>query len=177
MKTSTDRLILTEITWTDLEDIHHLHSIFEVDEFNTVGLPKDIEETKQNIRPFNEAKEKEPQNKYTWNVKTIDTNKFIGLAGISLSNDKFRMGEFFYKLLPEYWGNGYATEISKKIIEIGFETFKLHRIEAGCAVGNVKSIRVFEKSGMTREGINRKILPIRGEWVDGCIYSIIEDEK
>jgi len=177
MKISTYRLILKEITWTDLEDIHHLHSIFEVDEFNTVGLPKDIEETRQNIRPFIEAKEQDPQNKYTWNVKTIDTNKFIGLAGISLSNDKFRMGEFFYKLSPEYWGKGYATEISKKIIGIGFETFKLHRIEAGCAVENVKSVRVLEKSGMTREGINRKILPIRGEWVDGCIYSIIEEDK
>jgi ribosomal-protein-alanine N-acetyltransferase len=177
MKISTDRLILTEISWDDLEDIHHLHSIFEVDEFNTVGLPKDIEETRQNVKPFIEAKEKNTQSKYTWNIKSIDSNKFIGLAGISLSNDKFKIGENFYKLLPEYWGKGYATEVSKKIIEIGFDIFKLHRIQAGCAVKNVKSLKVLEKSGMTREGIYRKILPIRGEWIDSYIYSIIEDDK
>ena len=176
MKISTDRLMLTEITWDDLEDIHHLHSIFEVDEFNTVGLPKDIEETRQNVKPFIEAKGKNPQNKYTWSIKIIDSNKFIGLAGISLSNDKFKIGEIFYKLLLEYWGNGYATEVSRKIIEIGFETFKLHRIEAGFAIENIKSKRVLEKSGMTQEGILRKILPIRGEWVDSYIYSIIEDD-
>ena len=177
MEILTERLILTEITWDDLEDIHNLHSIFEVDEFNTLGLPKDIEETRQNVKPFIEAKEKNPQSKYTWNIKTIETNSFVGLIGISLSNDKFKIGEIFYKLLPEYWGNGYATEVSRKIIEIGFETFKLHRIEAGCAIKNTKSIRVLEKIGMTQEGILRKILPIRGEWIDGYIYSIIESDK
>jgi RimJ/RimL family protein N-acetyltransferase len=176
MKISTDRLILTEITWDDLEDIHHLHSIFEVDEFNTVGLPKNIEETKQNIKPYVEAKNNNPQSKYTWSVKLIDSNEFVGLAGISLSNDKFRIGEIFYKLLPDFWGNGYATEISKKIITIGFESFKLHRITAGFAVENIKSKRVLEKSGMVKEGILRKILPIRGKWLDSCIYSIIEDD-
>jgi hypothetical protein len=30
MKISTDRLILTEITWDELDNIHNLHSIFEV---------------------------------------------------------------------------------------------------------------------------------------------------
>lgn len=176
MTLTTDRLILTEITWTDLEDIHNLHSIFEVDEFNTVGLPKNIEETKQNIKPYVEANQNNPQSKYTWSVKLLETNEFIGLAGISLSNDKFRIGEIFYKLLPFFWGNGYATEVSRKIIATGFEVFKLHRITAGFAIENIKSKRVLEKCGMVEEGILRKILPIRGEWIDSSIYSIIEDD-
>jgi len=176
MKISTDRLTLTEITWDDLEDIHHLHSIFEVDEFNTVGLPKNIEETRQNIKPYVEANEKNLQSKYTWSVKLVETNVFIGLAGISLSNDKFKTGEIFYKLLPDFWGKGYATEVSRKIIETGFENFKLHRITAELAIENIKSKRVLEKSGMVKEGLLRKILPIRGEWLDSYLYSIIEDE-
>jgi len=176
MKISTDRLTLTEINWDDLEDIHQLHSIFEVDEFNTLGLPKNIEETRQNIKPYVEAKEMNPQTKYTWSIKLTETNEFIGLAGISLSNDKFKIGEIFYKFSPNYWGNGFATEVSRKIIETGFENFKLHRITAGFAVENIKSKRVLEKSGLIEEGVLRKILPIRGQWVDSCIYSIIEDE-
>ncbi len=176
MKIQTQRLELTEISWGDIENIHKLHSIFEVDEFNTVGLPKDIEETRENIRPYVEAKECSPQSKYTWNIVRKETGEFMGLAGIKISLDKFRIGEIFYKLLPEHWGNGYATEVSKQLIELGFDRLNLHRIEAGCAVKNYKSIRVLEKSGMTQEGIYRKILPIRGEWVDSYIYSIIEDE-
>lgn len=177
MQIQTQRLELTEISWSDIENIHRLHSIFEVDEFNTVGIPKNIEETRENMRPYIHAKECDPQSKYTWNIVRKDTDLFIGLVGIKLSLDKFRIGEIFYKLLPEHWGNGYATEVSRQLIEIGFDKFHLHRIEAGCAVKNHKSISVLEKSGMTREGIFRKILPIRGEWVDSYIYSIIEDER
>jgi len=173
----TERLELTEIAWIDLENIHRLQSDYLVDEFNTVGLPKNIEETKMNIEPYMDARNDNPQSKYTWNLKINDTKEFIGLAGIKLSLDKFKIGEIFYKLSPEYWGKGYATEVSMKLVEIGFEIFNLHRIEAGCAVNNIKSIKVLEKSGMTREGIHRKLLPIRGEWVDCYIYSVIEEEK
>lgn len=42
MEIESNRLILTEITWDDLENIHVLHSIPEIDEFNTLGLPKNI---------------------------------------------------------------------------------------------------------------------------------------
>ncbi len=177
MKILTERLELTEISWPDLENIHNLQSIFEVDEFNTVGIPKDIEETREKIKPFMEAKESAPQTKYTWNIKIKETNEFIGLAGLSLTQDRFKMGEIFYKLAPAYWGKGFATEVALMLVEVGFEKFKLHRIQAGCAVKNSKSVRVLEKSGMKREGIYRKILPIRGEWVDSYIYSIIEDER
>jgi len=177
MNILTKRLELTEISWTDLENIHKLQSFFEVDEFNTVGIPKDIEETREKIKPFIDAKEIDPQSKYTWNIKINETKDFIGLAGISLSLDRFKIGEIFYKLSPEYWGNGFATEVALKLIEIGFDKFELHRIQAGCAVKNLKSVRVLEKIGMTKEGIYRKILPIRGEWIDSYIYSIIENER
>ena len=176
MNLKTKRLTLVEITWDDLEKIHELHSIYEVDEFNTVGLPKNIEETKRSIMPFIEAKDKAPQTKYGWSIKTLYSGEYIGMAGMTLSNDKFRIGEIFYKFFPEFWGNGYATEVSKKMIGFGFETLNLHRIEAGFATKNTRSKRVLEKSGMVKEGVLRKILPIRGQWVDSCIYSIIEDE-
>gem|GEM_PF-6580774 len=38
----SERLFLSEITIDDLENIHQLHSISEVDEFNTLGIPKTI---------------------------------------------------------------------------------------------------------------------------------------
>jgi RimJ/RimL family protein N-acetyltransferase len=62
------------------------------------------------------------------------------------------------------------------LINTGFESFQLHKVEAGVATGNLRSIRVLEKAGMTREGLRRKILPIRGEWVDNYHYAIVEDD-
>jgi len=78
--------------------------------------------------------------------------------------------------LPSYWSHGYGTEIAKTLIKSGFDDFHLHKVEAGVATENVRSIHVLEKSGMTREGLRRKILPIRGAWKDNYHYAIVEDD-
>lgn len=44
------------------------------------------------------------------------------------------------------------------------------------ATENVASIRVLEKIGMQKEGLRRKILPIRGEWKDNFHYAVLEDD-
>ena len=176
MEIASNRLILTELTWDDLENIHTLHSIPEVDEFNTLGLPKDIEETREVIRPIIEEPRSEKRHHISWKIEIKDNLDFIGLAGMVLSTDKYNRGEIYYKFLPAYWGKGYATEVSKALIKSGFEEFKLHIVGAGVATKNIQSIKVLEKSGMTREGFRRKVLPIRGEWVDNYEYAILEDD-
>lgn len=177
MEIITENLLLREITWDDLEVIHQLHSVPEVDEFNTLGIPVDIEETRELMRPGVEAKAANPQSSFTWRITVKHSDDFIGLAGFTLSNDKFRLGEIYYKLLPAYWGQGYGTELAKNLIIVGFDKFHLHKVEAGVAYGNQRSIRVLEKAGMSQEGLRRKILPIRGEWIDGYLYAIVEDDK
>jgi ribosomal-protein-alanine N-acetyltransferase len=176
MELESKRLKIVEITWKDLEDIHKLHSIPEVDEFNTLGIPKSIEETREIIRPLIEGMDGPTRKSYAWKILLKKSDVFIGMAGITLSNDKFRLGEIYYKLMPEYWGNGYATEVCKALINSGFKSFYLHKVEAGVAVENIRSIRVLEKSGMIREGLRRKILPIRGQWIDNFHYAIVEDD-
>lgn len=177
MKIQTNRLIIDEILWKDAEQVHTIHSIPEVDKFNTLGLPKDLKETKNLIQPAIEDQSNEIRKQFAWIIKSKTTNEIIGLCGMFLTADKFKMGEIYYKLIPEHWGKGYATEIAKALVNFGFNDLNLHRIEAGAAVENLKSLRVLEKIGMTQEGIRRKILPIRGEWVDGYQYAIIEDDK
>jgi len=176
MQITTDRLYLKEISWDDLADIHELHSYPQVDRYNTLGIPKDIEATREVIRPLIDAQKTDPRKSYFWKIVLKDSDEFIGIAGMNLSLDKFRLGEIYYKLLPARWGNGYATEVAKALIKAGFEDFKLHKVEAGVATENIASVKVLEKSGMIREGLRRKILPIRGEWKDNYHYAIVEDD-
>jgi ribosomal-protein-alanine N-acetyltransferase len=173
----SERLQLQEITWDDVEDIHALHSIPAVDEFNTLGLPQNIEETKAFMAPLIADQTCSPRKQYCWVIRHKQHHDFIGLAGMRVSADRFRSGEIYYKLLPLQWGKGYATEVAKTLITYGFTQLNLHRIEAGVAVDNGRSIRVLEKAGMTREGGGRKILPIRGVWKDNYHYAIVEDDE
>lgn len=175
-KIHSARLMLQEIDWNDLDVIHNLHCVPEVDEFNTLGIPTNIEDTKNVLRPYIEDQNNINRNQICWTVKLITDNTFVGIAGMILSADRFRMGEIYYNLLPQFWGNGYGTETAKLLIKFGFSEFNLHRIEAGVATENERSIRVLEKAGMFREGLRRKILPIRGEWKDNYHYAIVEDD-
>jgi len=176
MDIRSERLILTEISLNDLEDIHWLHCFPEVDEFNTLGIPDNIEVTRKVIQSTFLDQKEERRSEIQWNIKKSDDNAFVGLAGMRVYEERFRMGEIFYKLAPQFWGVGYATETAKVLLNFGFEILNLHRIEAGTATENIGSIRVLEKIGMAREGRRRKILPIRGEWYDNYHYAILEND-
>ena len=176
MRLETERLFLTELTWNDLRVIHEFHSMEDVARFNTIGIPTNIESTREVIRTAIDDQTNQPRSVYGWTINDITTGSFIGEAGMSVGNDRFRRGEIHYHIKPESWGKGYATEVAQKLIEFGFQDLKLHRIEAGVATQNHASIRVLEKSGMQKEGLRRKILPIRGQWYDNYMYAILETD-
>ena len=176
MQLTTIRLTLQELTLDDLENLHRLNSCPEVDEFNTLGIPKNEEETLQHLQRFIQALKVVPRASYNWKIVDRKTGDFIGAAGMNVSNNRFKLGEIYYNILPEFWGNGYATEVGKGLVKFGFDELKLHKVEAGVQTENIRSIKVLEKLGMTREGLRRKILPIRGVWKDNYHYAIVEDD-
>ncbi len=71
-----------------------------------------------------------------------------------------------YKLDKDEINKGYITEALEKGIEIIFDEYQLHRIEANIMPRNVKSLRVAEKLGFCNEGISRNYLYINGNWED-----------
>lgn len=56
------RLTFQEVCWKDVPDIHRLHTYAEVDQYNTLGIPKNREETKEAIRPMLEDQKAEKEN-------------------------------------------------------------------------------------------------------------------
>ncbi len=172
----TERTKLRLIELSDLDSIHNLHALPETDEYNALGIPKDMAETKAIIAPWIAEHELKEIKNYTFAIEQKSNGKFIGLFGLKLGNKKYKRGEVWYKIHVDYWGKGYATESLKKVIDFGFETLKLHRIEAGCAVDNIGSIRVLEKSGMTKEGRGRQVLPLKSGWSDNFEYAILETD-
>ncbi len=175
MELKTKRILLRDITIDDIPLIHQLNIIPEVDEYNTMGIPASIADTEQLILPLLEAQLQLPRIRYIWLLENEESH-FIGLMGINLGKLNYFSAEVWYKLNPIYWGKGYATEALQAVLECCFVQLKLHRVIAGCAVGNKASMRVLEKTGFKKEAHHRKILPIRGEWVDSYEYAILEED-
>jgi ribosomal-protein-alanine N-acetyltransferase len=160
----------------DLSDIHFLLTKPETDKFNTLGIPKTIQRTENLFTEWMCAQNEQPRTLFVFSLENRNKNQWMGLIGLNLKESKFKSAEVWFKILPENWGDGFATESLNKILTFGFIELNLHRIEAGCATENIASARVLEKVGMEREGMKRKILPIRGEWLDAYSYAMLEED-
>ena len=74
----------------------------------------------------------------------MNTNQRITLDRRRLHT---KVRTFYYNLHPNFWGQGFGSEALKAIVCYGFEALNLHRIEAGVAVENAKSVRkIFEST-------------------------------
>lgn len=91
-------------------------------------------------------------NNHTFAIELKETNSLIG----SINLDPFRIStiatnkkesELGYWIGKPYWNHGYATEAAKRMIQYGFEKFKLNTIKSGTLYDNYSSKRVLEKIG------------------------------
>jgi len=176
IKIITPRLVLKPILSKEAKEIHDLLSLPETDAYNALGIPKNLTSTKALIKAWLADHKELRVTSYTFSVRISESNKFVGLFGIKVGSEKYQKAEIWYKLHKDYWGQGYATEACKSIIDYCFLHLDLHRIEAGAAIGNVASLRVLEKLGMQLEGVKRQILPLKTGWSDSVEYALLRDE-
>ena len=112
-----------------------------------------------------------------WIFKKNNKKRIIG----SISLDNIIRGPFQscflgYKLDKDELNKGYMTEAVEKIVEIAFNNYGLHRIEANIMPRNIASIRVVEKLGFYNEGLAKKYIMLNGKWEDH-IHMVLLNEK
>jgi [ribosomal protein S5]-alanine N-acetyltransferase len=164
------------INKNDLNKIHELHCLPEIDEFNTLGIPASIQDTETLLENWLLEHKTENPKKYSFVIELNETTGFVGLAGINIGKEKYKNAEIWFKIHPHFWNRGLATQTAKRLIDFGFQDLLLHRIEAGCAVDNIASVQVLEKIGMTREAHTRKLLPLKSGWSDNYGYAILDTD-
>ncbi|EJU01270.1 acyl-CoA N-acyltransferase [Dacryopinax primogenitus] len=105
-----------------------------------------------------------------------DRELFAGFGVLSMHMAKNRDASFGISLTPQWWGNGFATEVTEWIIQHGFEQLGLHRITLGVFSSNPAGQRVYEKCGFVHEGVTRKAFWVDGGWVDEIRMGMLEEE-
>ena len=68
------------------------------------------------------------------------------------------------------------TEALRRGIQIIFEDYGLHRIEASIMPRNQRSIKVTEKLGFVNEGLSRRYLKINGVWEDHIHMVLLNED-
>jgi RimJ/RimL family protein N-acetyltransferase len=103
-------------------------------------------------------------------------NRVIGGCGLRIKNPILREGDLGYAFNQLYWGQGYATEATRALIQFGFTKLKLHRLWATCDQKNRASARVLEKAGLRYEGLMRENMILKKRWRDTRLYALLDKD-
>ena len=163
----TPRLLLRPLTADDVPDLRRWLARDEI--YTYWGRPVSKGEREPETmfidpRPWVKRK---PSPDFKWGVVCRDTNTVIGdISVFDIENS--RMGSVGYRLDPDLWGNGYATEALREAVRFIFTHTELDRLQATADVRNTASNRVLEKCGFVLEGTIR-----HGKMVSAyCDYNI-----
>jgi len=144
---TTERLVLRQIVFDDINEFHRLKSDERVLEF-LYTKAKTFDETRQFIKRINDGIDRNEW--ILWGITSKNENKIIGSICFWNIVEEQSRAELGYDLMPEYQGKGIMSEAVKAVIEYGFENMKLNFIEALPYSNNVKSIGLLEKNGFIR---------------------------
>lgn len=89
-----------------------------------------------------------------WAAELKETHAFIGFIGLSHIPFEAHFTpavEVGWRLASAYWGQGYATEGARASLEAAFTELGLSEIVSITAPANLRSRRVMERIGMSRD--------------------------
>ena len=152
MKTpiETERLILRELQFSDVDGMFELDSNPNVHLFLGNKPVKGIEESRAYIENLHQQYKDFGIGR--WAVILKETNEFIGWSGIKYITDEMNGHQNFYEIgyrfIEKYWGKGYATEAGKAFVDYAFNEMKIDMIYASAHIDNTNSRKVLEKLGL-----------------------------
>ncbi|HLY41119.1 MAG TPA: GNAT family N-acetyltransferase [Terracidiphilus sp.] len=87
-------------------------------------------------------------------VEVTETGEFIGFIGLSVPAFEAHFTpavEIGWRLAFEHWGKGLATEGARAVLNLGFNEVGLDQVVSFTVPANLRSRRVMERLGMTRD--------------------------
>jgi RimJ/RimL family protein N-acetyltransferase len=139
----TARLTLTPSIPTDATELMSLEADPEVMRYLNGGHAVDHSEP----QPFTGFSMPRGTEDFFWTARRKDNNAFVGW--FFFGPDSKKVAELGYRLCRAEWGQGFAAEGGKALVDWGFETGLYDRVFASAMAVNLASRRVMEKIGMT----------------------------
>ena len=142
----TRRLHIQPFCMDDVDIIYRLYSDHEIMRY----MPYDYmtqEDARKHTEKIVEDWKAEPPTDCEMLVSLKDTGKKIGRCAIHIRDGAAMIG---WLLIQEEWNKGYATEMTRALIEYCADVFKVSRVWAICNPANTGSCKALEKCGMRK---------------------------
>ncbi|MCB0501974.1 MAG: GNAT family N-acetyltransferase [Bacteroidetes bacterium] len=151
---ATERLELQKLSISDVDWLLELHTNPEVMKYIWPCYPKavDLDLERKRLAKMVDYNNSEPHFGY-YGISIPTAGKSIGWACLK-HLDGGALIEIGYRLFPEYWGKGYATEAASSLMEMGWKELNLQKIVGITAPANEASKKVLLKLGLQYVGRN-----------------------
>jgi RimJ/RimL family protein N-acetyltransferase len=147
----TERLILRNWEERDRALFHRINSDDRVMEFFDFRRDRETADA-----VMDRMREEIARDGFGWTAAEIAaTGECIGFIGLHRAEvpgvapkGTFEIG---WRLAPEFWGKGFASEGARALLDFGFHRLKLDEIFSFAVRSNVRSTAVMERLGMRRD--------------------------
>ena len=128
------------------------------------------------VQLFLDWQQEKPRRRFQLAITLPDTGRLIGNVGLRRPSDNDQVCEIGYELNPDYWGQGYATEAARAMVNYGFRELGLQRITSWCIADNSASARVLARLGLHQEEQRPQQQYFKGRYWDTQHYSLAVEE-
>ena len=170
----TDRLILRRITVEDEQNFFEIRSNKEL----MSALDKEPFKNLEELLSFFEQIEAgiNSNKSIAWAVCLKDDNRMIGHVGYHKIDFVNHRAEIGYALLPKFQNKGLCSEALKAILDVAFNQFNFHSLEADVNPANNPSIKLITKMGFVKEAHFRENYFFKNVFLDSAIYSLLKKD-
>ena len=172
---STDRLLLRELTKTDVGDFFTLRSNKDIMRFIDRPRAQTMEDVLNLIEIITTALKN--NDGITWGISLKNNPQLIGTIGLWRIIKEHYRAEIGYLLSDAFQRQGIMQEAITAVIGYGFDVMQLHSIEANVNPANTASIMLLEKNKFIREAYFRENYYYNGKFMDSLVYSLITSNK
>lgn len=168
---TTQRLRLRPLAATDVDFVFAHFADPAIDRFLLDDDPVRTREEAQAIVDFYVSAAGPTPNR--WVLERLSDGMPIGTCGLHRWVQRDRCCEVGYDLSPRAQGQGYMTEALRAVLDFGFATLDLNRIEAIVHVDNAASLRLLDRLHFQREGVLRDLHLRDGVFHDHAVLSLL----
>lgn len=168
---TTKRTILREVHLGDVEQIYQFFSNQEMMKYYGQDLFTTREQAANLINHFHTIYQEKKG--IRWGIQLKDNERIIGTIGFNLWSQKYKRAELGFEIHPDYWRQGYASEVIPEILHYGFRELRLARIGAVVFLENEASSHLLLNLGFEYEGTLRNYMYQNGSFFDTHVYSIL----
>lgn len=174
MVIETERLVLRRFRNEDAVTLAAYRNDPEVARYQSWSTPYSLDKARYSVQTM-VASDPAMPGWFQWAVELAESETLIGDVGVNLA-DNLKQAEIGYTMATDHQGHGYATEAVRAVLDHAFKIQGLHRMSAECDLRNVRSARLLERLGFTREGLRRQHTWIKREWTDDLLYGLLAEE-